>query len=314
MSNRIVLAYVSSGSDRLVDADLVTHINYAFGTVGEEFNSVNVQHPERLRAIVALKKQNPNLKVMLSIGGWGSGGFSEMAREESLRGGFVAHCGEIVKDFAIDGIDIDWEYPSCKWSGIKACEDDIDNFTLLMRELRQMLGHKKLLTFATSASGRFIDFEAVMPYCDFVNIMAYDMGRPPHHNAALFPSDKSRMSVQQAIDAHLAKGISSDKLVLGMPLYGHGNKNEGVSDYVDNSQMYKFKDHIHLWDSVACVPYVVNEQGAMIVSYDSAKSLELKCAYALDRGLRGVMYWEYSCDNEQLELVKATYNAVFKKN
>lgn len=313
-SQRIVLAYITSGNDIMPDPSLVTHVNYAFGVVNSTYDGVNIQNPARLRKIVELKKSAPHLRVLLSIGGWSSGGFSEMACVDSLRSAFVKDCARIVMAFGLDGIDMDWEYPSSKAAGIAALPEDIGNFTKLMRELRSALGLDKLVTFATSSRARYIDFPAVMPYCDFVNIMAYDMGRPPRHNAALYPSDMNRFSVQQAIDAHIAAGVSVDKLVLGVPFYGHGNTKKGVSDYVDYSGIGKFKEYTHLWDSVACVPYVVDASGEMLVTYDSPKSLALKCDYAVNkRGLRGVMYWEYACDDKDLSLTRATYNAVFPK-
>jgi len=99
-NNSVVLAYVTSWSSVMPNPDYVTHINYAFGHVNETFNGVMINRPprpdsdnndgratseDRLRSIVELKKQKPSLKIMLSIGGWGSGRFSEMAADETNR-------------------------------------------------------------------------------------------------------------------------------------------------------------------------------------------------------------------------------------
>lgn len=85
-SDRIVLAYVASGNRAPIEPEVVTHINYAFGTVKRSFDGVRVQRPEYLREITALKRHHKHLKVLLSIGGWGAGGFSEMADNDTLRG------------------------------------------------------------------------------------------------------------------------------------------------------------------------------------------------------------------------------------
>ena len=162
------------------DPAAVTHINYAFGHVNDTHDGVRIDNEERLRSIVALKKVNPSLKVLLSVGGWGSGGFSEMAANKDWRWCFAAHCRFLVEAFGLDGIDIDWEYPTSSAAGISASTGDTANFTLLMRDLRKALGKKYLLTIATVCDARYIDFRAVMPYLDFVNIMAYDMGRRPN--------------------------------------------------------------------------------------------------------------------------------------
>ena len=96
----------------------MTHINYAFGHVNESFDGVRIDNEERLKQIVDLKKQNPELKVLLSVGGWGSGRFSEMAANDEYRRAFAADCDRVVKEFALDGIDIDWEYPTSSMANI----------------------------------------------------------------------------------------------------------------------------------------------------------------------------------------------------
>lgn len=310
----ISLAYVTSGSAVMPDANRVTHINYAFGTVKPTFDGVFVQNPQRLHQIVGLKAQNPKLKVMLSIGGWTAGGFSEMARDRKTRAAFVEDCARVVDEFKLDGVDLDWEYPSSSAAGITALPEDTDNFTALMRELRAKLGRDKLLTFASVASGDYVDFAAVMPFIDFVNIMAYDMGTPPaHHHSALYPSANTRFSSSQAVEAHIAKGVDPQKLTLGVPFYGHGDVNKGVEYFIHYREKGQFDDpkYTHKWDDVCKVPYVVDESGDMVYAYDNAESLRLKCDYAKQKQLLGVMYWDYSCDDAKGTLRDAVYYSFY---
>ena len=187
----VVVAYVTSWTNEVPDPAVMTHINYAFGHVNDTFNGVRIDNPDRLRMIVGLKQQNPALKVMLSVGGWGSGRFSEMAATQENRQAFALDCRRVVNEFGLDGIDIDWEYPTQGGAGISSSPDDTKNFTLLMATLRKVLGKKQLLTAATVSSAQFIDFKSCIQYMDFVNVMAYDMGNPSQHHAALFPSDIS---------------------------------------------------------------------------------------------------------------------------
>ena len=180
-SESVVLAYVTSWSTGIPDPNYVTHINYAFGHVNETFNGVMIDIPSnntdnrtserRLRSIVELKKQKPSLKVLLSIGGWGSGRFSEMAADDNNRLAFAADCRRVIQQFGLDGIDMDWEYPTIASAGISSSPKDTENFTLLMRDIRQAIGKEKLLTFASISSAKFVDFKAVEPYIDFINIM-----------------------------------------------------------------------------------------------------------------------------------------------
>jgi hypothetical protein len=65
------------------------------------------------------------------------------------------------------------------------------NFTLLMHDLRKVLGPKKLLTAAAIAYAKYIDFRSCIKYMNFVNIMAYDVADPPKHHTTLFRSPLS---------------------------------------------------------------------------------------------------------------------------
>ena len=184
-NEKVVIAYVTSWSDVMPNPQLVTHINYAFGHVNETFNGVRVANEERLKQIMTLKTQRPDLKILVSIGGWGSGRFSEMAADEQNRLSFAQDCQRIVKEFGLDGIDIDWEYPTSSAANISSSPDDTENFTLLMRDIRQAIGKDKLLTLASVSSAQYINFRDILNDIDFVNIMSYDMANAPKHHSGL---------------------------------------------------------------------------------------------------------------------------------
>ena len=187
----VVVAYVSGGQGKpLPDFGKVTHIDYAFGRIDSTFSGLSIENPPRFKEIADLKNEynktaQRKVFMQLSIGGWGSGRFSEMVTDTAYRHAFVAACKKVVEDYGIDGIDLDWEYPSSGVAGISSAPTDIDNFTLWVKELREALGDDKLLTIATISTARFIDFKAVDPYIDFYNIMSYDMAVAPYHHAPL---------------------------------------------------------------------------------------------------------------------------------
>ncbi len=310
--NMVVVAYVTSWTQEIPDPATMTHINYAFGHVNDSFDGVRIDNPERLRMIVGLKEKNPGLKVMLSIGGWGSGRFSEMAASEKNRKAFVKDCRKVVGDFKLDGIDIDWEYPTQSSAGISSSPDDTGNFTLLMRDLRRALGNKKLLTAATVCDAKYIDFRSCVQYMDFVNVMAYDMGNPPRHHAALFPSPvSSHITASQAVEEHLKAGVPASKLVMGMPFYGRGNREDsGLKEY-DRTGILP-KGYEKRWDDVGKVPYIANEKGELVRGYDNSRSLAEKCQFILDHHLRGGMYWDYASDNSQGDERTTLYLSLLK--
>lgn len=300
--SKVVVAYVTSWSEVMPDPQYMTHINYAFGHVNESFNGVKIDNEERLRQIVDLRKQKPELKVLLSIGGWGSGRFSEMAANDEYRRAFAADCDRVVKEFALDGIDIDWEYPTSSMANISSSPDDTENFTLLMQDIRAAIGNEKELTLATVASARYIDFKAILPSVDFVNIMAYDMASAPKHHSALYPSGHSGdITSDGAVTAHLKAGVPPSKLVMGMPFYGRGG--DGYPSFQDYNKVGNTDtQYTEKWDEVAQVPYLADKNDTLVFGFGNPRSLAIKCQYILDKDLLGGMYWDYSGDNEQGDL------------
>ncbi len=300
--SKVVVAYVTSWSDVMPDPQCMTHINYAFGHVNESFNGVKIDNEERLKQIVDLKKQKPDLKVLLSIGGWGSGRFSEMAANDEYRRAFAVDCERVVEEFALDGIDIDWEYPTSSMANISSSPDDTENFTLLMQDIRAAIGNEKELTLATVASARYIDFKAILPSVDFVNIMAYDMASAPKHHSALYPSGHSGdITSDGAVTAHLKAGVPPSKLVMGMPFYGRGG--DGYPSFQDYNKVGNTDtQYTEKWDEVAQVPYLADKNDTLVFGFENPRSLAIKCQYILDKDLLGGMYWDYSGDNEQGDL------------
>lgn len=307
----IVVAYVTSWSDVIPDPTYITHINYAFGHVNDLFNGVRIDNEERLKQIAAIKEYNPHLKVMLSIGGWGSSRFSEMAANETARQQFALDCQRVVQEFDLDGIDMDWEYPTSNAGGISSSPEDTQNFTSLMIDIRNAIGKDKLLTFASVSTAKYVDFKAVDPYVDFVNIMAYDMAMPPNHHSPLYRSEfAGHITTEESVNYHLEAGVPANKLVLGMPFYGKGDCEViGPMDFknLEMQTIYEAK-----WDDVAKVPYLVNDDGEFICTFENQNSIAIKSRFIKERGLLGGMYWEYNGDNETGTLRQTVYNELNK--
>lgn len=309
VDKRVVVAYVVSGSEGEIETNYITHINYAFARVGKDFCSVEINRPERLKEVAALKSGDKDLKILLSIGGWGAGNFSEMAASDSLRNIFASNCLKIVEEYGIDGIDIDCEYPTISSAGISASDSDIENFTLLMRDIRGAIGKKKLLTLATVASGKYIDFKAIDRYVDFINIMTYDISRPPYHHAPLYRSENSGdFTCEESVEAHIKNGAPLEKLVLGVPFYGRGD--DRVGNFINYNKLIELEGYQQVWDEQSKVPYLAGDNGEMVCSYDNPRSIGYKAEYIKKRGLLGIMYWQYSGDDSYGSLRKAAYEGV----
>lgn len=329
---RVAIAYVTYYGKAIPDPMLMTHINYAFAELYVKdgvYKGFKLQgNEDRFRQVVALKKKNPNLKISLSFShtvtnedNAQGGGFSALAKSDEYRKAFAKDCRDFCSKWGIDGIDIDWEFPGLSWSG-HACDPsvDVENHVLLMKQLRETLGTRYLLTYAgyvknvieTDEGRKYIDIAAVDPYVDFVNVMTYDMDSAPSHQSAL--RDKSAyVDCERAIKAYTDAGVAASKLVLGIPFYGRisFDKSPGAIDYNKIILLDKNDYKIDNWDSDANVPYVTYK-GTYYCGYDNEKSIAIKGDWIRSLGMKGMMYWDYNADDNQHTLCKAVWQAVMK--
>ncbi|MBR5076549.1 MAG: glycoside hydrolase [Bacteroidales bacterium] len=309
----VVVGYMTYWDTTLPDVSLLTHICYAFAHIKSDFASLDVKNESRLASIAALKEKKPELKVLLSVGGWGAGNFSEMAADERTRSRFCNNCLEVVKKYGLDGIDLDWEYPTSSVAGISSSSEDTRNFTLLLKNLREVLGNDRLITMASADNAKYVDFRSAVFYLNFVNVMAYDMGRPPYHNAALHPSEMSQMSCEEAVNLHYKAGVPYGKIVLGIPFFGRADgKAFGGEDEVAFRDI-STKGYVVKWDETAQVPYLTDKDGVMVLTYDDEKSVGLKADYIREKELLGAMYWNVEADNASWTLSKAIASRLLSK-
>lgn len=262
-----------------IDPSLFTHINFAFGMFGfvswsvdpsptrtgnqrytgdytiqpVEWNDQTVLY----RAMQNLKKKNPNLKTILSIGGWSfnscddtpeSAGtahpygpftcklFSKMAADPSGRRQFINSAIAYAKKYGFDGIDLDWEYPADSARGGQ--DADYNNYLTLLKEFRQTAGQNFIITIASAAVPKgsktgdqfFLWLAQCSQYLDWFNVMSYDyhgafddpktMGTGV--NAPLLKDSvpNGTFDIKDTVDAYLKANIPKEKIVLGMPTYG----------------------------------------------------------------------------------------------
>ena len=299
----IIVGYATYWDTTLPNPDYLTHICYAFAHIKSDFETLDIKTPSRLTAITKLKEQKPELKILLSVGGWGAGNFSEMAASKTHRRNFAQNCLKAVNQYGLDGIDLDWEYPTSDAAGISSSPNDTYNFTLLVKELRTVLGADKLLTMASADNAQYVDFKAVTPYFNYINLMTYDMGKPPKHNAGLYPSSKTHRSCDESVSLHNNKGIPYEKIVMGIPFFGHGDGKAFPSEGTDYRDI-KPGSYKEMWDETAQVPYLADDKGNMVLSYDNARSVDLKAQYILTKGLKGAMYWNIEADDDDWTLSK----------
>lgn len=297
------------------DARRLTHVNLAFGLIKDGLLDLHLL--KYLHLLPRLRAWNPEMKIVLSVGGWGADGFSHMAMTEDGRRKFAQSCLDAVEKYNLDGIDIDWEYPCSDAAGIGADPRDKENFTALLRTLREYLGKDRIVSVAVGASRRCIantQMDKVAEIVDYVQLMTYDMvdGTRAGHHAALGATrgDKSGLNTRDIVEAYRRAGVPYEKLIIGAAFYGrhfavtsfenHGllqPSGGGLSgpSYGEITPEYLRENNFRVyWDADAEANYLWN--GKTLVSYESPKAVRLKCAYVKEKGLLGIMYWEHGND------------------
>lgn len=341
-----IIGYVAGYEDfnpALVDATKLTHINYAFAKIVD--NGVQFEldtDSTKISSLIALKKVNPNLKVLYSAGGWvWSDQFSHAAAFDWSRKKFATSCVQLMKKHGFDGVDLDWEYPGQRAEDNAFRPSDKENFTLLLSEIRKALDKQGetdnahyLLTIATGADQAYIDYTDLgkaHEHLDFINVMCYDFYHGWYfqagHHANLYPSDKEKFngnSGQQAIARHIKSGVPSSKLVMGIPFYGRqwekvmpGNKglyqpamSTGIIvPYWDIIEKIKSGKYQKIYDESAKASYLWNVQDSVFISWETPKDIQLKTQFIKEKGLGGAMFWEYSLDKNQ-ELLNTLYDSM----
>jgi len=262
------------------------------------------------------KRQNRNLKLLLSIGGWTlSANFAAVAADEAKRSQFVKTSIQLVEDLGLDGIDIDWEYPASVAEG--------QSFLALLTELRAGLNDYMrqkqdlmpyLITIACSCGPShysMLPLGKMAAVVDFFNLMAYDFAGSfttyTGHQAKLFGDEPAGSA---AVTDYVLAGVPASKIILGLPIYGRsfantsggpGQTYSGVGPGSWEPGVYDYKalplaGSQEVEDASVVAASCYNPGTREWVTYDTANVIRTKCNWAVSQKLGGVMFWELSAD------------------
>ncbi|HEY1350997.1 MAG TPA: glycoside hydrolase family 18 protein [Ktedonobacteraceae bacterium] len=249
-----------------------------------------------------------------------------------------------------DGFDIDWEYPDNPGNGNPYGPQDTPNFTGLLAEFHQQLGalsqqtgrHYLLTAALPSGQDKYVNIQLdkIGAYLDWANLLTYDMHGPwdatgpADFNAPLLcdsqdpsPAPANTYCIKHAVQDFLRAGFPARKVVLGVPLYGHGWTNVPAAHHGlfqsspgmlpanpgGGTASYNQLVTLHLpryWDPRALSAWYYD--GSNFWSYDDPASIAVKMAYIHLLGLGGAMAWSLDSDDASGTLIQAIYQGLHR--
>jgi chitinase len=300
----------------------LTHIIFSFCHLrGNQLHLDNARDTATIQKLVALKQTRPDLKVILSLGGWGGcKTCPDVFATEEGRTEFVRSVKDLTNSFHTDGIDLDWEYPALvNVPGYPFYPEDKDHFTALIRLLRKELGEDKEISFAAGGYTDYlktsIDWKNVSPLVDYINLMTYDLvngyATSTGHHTPLYSTAEQVESTDHAVRYLDSLGVPLRKIAIGLAFYGRvfggvDSINDGLYRPCHFYRGVSYRDQAawlsadsgwtYHWDAIAEAPWSYNARKGLMASYDDTASVRLKTLYALHKGLAGVMFWQLTDD------------------
>lgn len=276
------------------------------------------------------KLNNRNLKIVLSVGGWsGSDSFAPASRTPELRRNFARSAVSIIRKYGFDGLDVDWEFPKDATEAanyvelLRVVREEMDSYAATLPKStygKDGNPYHFVLSVACPAGPqrKILNIPAMDKYLDFWNLMAYDysggFSKVAGHQANLYPSGE--FSTAESLD-YYQRFVPSQKMVMGMPLYGRSFEGtQGIGKPFKSVQS-DFKKGPGNWeagiyeykvlplpgaevrhDPRAGATYSYDPATGVLVSYDTLGLARQKARYIKEHYLGGAMWWESAGDKK----------------
>jgi GH18 family chitinase len=272
------------------DLTKLTHLNLAFmspTSTGATLNGANPACMDGTTAstinYVVQKAHQAGVKVLVSLAGGGipsCSGNWETLLNSTNRAKVANNIVQFVNTYGLDGVDVDIE------GDLMTRIDNARNYTPFIQALRNGLGTKALTAATGSYVGGMVPNSSIQ-YFNFINLMSYDAVGPYWGN----PGDEHSTYNQAVTDINTwkARGLSKDKMVLGVPAYGYG-----FNGYAAN---YNYIDIINQFGATAAQKDLIGTacNGCGYITYNGLPTIRNKTKLAMQEG-SGVMIWELSGD------------------
>ncbi|KAK9414532.1 putative chitinase [Seiridium unicorne] len=326
-----------------------THINFAFSLIDPDTYRLAPMDDTTgtlYTRVSAIKDRSPGLEVWVAIGGWAFNDpgstrttFSDLAGSQSAQDEFLESLVSFLTNNGFDGVDLDWEYPDAEDRG--GVEADYDNYVSFLKNIRTRLDETGVsygLSITLPASYWYLkgfNIVDLEPYCDWFNIMTYDIHGVWDSNVTSIGSyayaHTNLTEINLALELLWRNNINPERVNLGLGFYGRifsmtgftmessdclaagcpfkdgtgaaPGECTGTAGVLSSSEINK------IINSTSDVTVTLDEEAAVMiatwdgdqwVSYDNVETLATKVNYANSRCLGGTMIWAVDLDDGTL--------------
>ncbi|XP_036358938.1 chitinase-3-like protein 1 isoform X1 [Octopus sinensis] len=321
-----------------IDANLCTHISYAFAALKNgKLATFEWNDNDMYNRVNSLKTSHPNLKTLLSVGGWNMGSmpFVNTVVTEGTRRSFIGSAIDFLRRNDFDGLDICWQYPTSRGSP----DVDKERFSMLLKEMRAAFDEEGkrtnraplLIGVVVGSEDRLVDraydIDTLNTSVDAVSLLTYDFYTPgtfkhAAHTSALYAGKSSvgpdmMKNVEWTANNWVNKGLSKHLINIGIAFYAHSYLLEDASNQKEGSPtskagtagQYTRLDGFLAYYEVCQImsrstKYYLQDKGVPYlvdgyqwVGYEDERSVALKAKFALDNKFGGVMLWAFDVDD-----------------
>ena len=261
-----------------LQTDKLTHVMYAFLIPQADGSCLPPPKPEQLRAVVE-QAHRDGAEVFAALGGWSYNGvplastFEMVTADEALRKKLVDSTLAVVNEYNLDGVELDWEYPT---------EQSAGNYEKLVLELSAALEARgKHLTAALNGAWSKTEGPAVsglvsekcLDAFQFISVMSYDMNNEQH---------SPFWFANTSIEYWLNRGVPAEKIVLGMPLYARPSWAQYRHLAAENPD-FAYADHAASAIGDSCYNGLPTLCRKTLLAFEKAGMIEKSVLYLIDR-------------------------------
>lgn len=274
-----------------------------------------------------LKRTNPGLKTLLSVGSWNEGSvkYSQLAADPERRQRFARNSAEFLKEHHFDGLHFHWEYPGHRGGD----SEDKENFVLLLKEIRDVYKPQNLYLSSFIRTQNAVvenayDLKNIAKYVDAILMMTFDLTGPWDDKVGFHAPlrGNGEKNIESRVRYFMDQGVPADKIVLGIPFFGRTfvTENDGnVGDRTINNHGFAgpfFREDGFLgyneicsmrrdkqWDisfdpeSSQAIGKFKHNGLTNVATFDSPRSVANKVKFLMEKNLAGVWTWFVDSDD-----------------